>query len=170
MAKTTNASDKVIIRLPDGMRDSLKADAEKNGRTMNAEIVERLEAYPKFLALEPKVNSIIVENSRYQVEIEHIKSEVDKYKKLLRDARTHLSVAKNTRESLEKAMQDKAVQNTVDRLRNRKQDVSGLPAEEILQKVLEEVRYIGAQLALDRERALIAEAIRKDMENGTKED
>ena len=45
MAKTTNASDKFIIRLPDGMRDRIKTDAEQHGRTMNAEIIARLEAY-----------------------------------------------------------------------------------------------------------------------------
>lgn len=35
--------DKVIVRLPDGMRDLLKEQALKNGRSMNAEIVARLE-------------------------------------------------------------------------------------------------------------------------------
>lgn len=36
--------DKVIVRLPDGMRGRLKAEAEANKRSMNAEIVARLEA------------------------------------------------------------------------------------------------------------------------------
>ena len=36
--------DKYVVRLPDGMRDKLKAEAEKNKRSMNAEIVARLEA------------------------------------------------------------------------------------------------------------------------------
>lgn len=45
MAKTTNASDKFIIRLPDGMRDRIKTDAEQHGRTMNAEIIARLEVF-----------------------------------------------------------------------------------------------------------------------------
>ncbi|MDW9854060.1 Arc family DNA-binding protein [Sinorhizobium meliloti] len=35
--------DKYVLRLPDGMRDKLKAEAEQNGRSMNAEIVARLE-------------------------------------------------------------------------------------------------------------------------------
>ena len=43
MAKTTNASDKFIIRLPDGMRDRIKTYAEKHGRTMNAEIINLIE-------------------------------------------------------------------------------------------------------------------------------
>lgn len=44
--------DKFVLRLPDGMRDRIKAAAEKNNRSMNAEIVATLEAiYP-----EPDVN------------------------------------------------------------------------------------------------------------------
>lgn len=36
--------DKYVLRLPDGMRDRLKVAAADNGRSMNAEIVARLEA------------------------------------------------------------------------------------------------------------------------------
>lgn len=35
--------DQYIVRFPDGMRDRLKAAAEENGRSMNAEIVKRLQ-------------------------------------------------------------------------------------------------------------------------------
>lgn len=35
--------DKVIVRLPDGMRDRIKRAAEQNGRSMNAEIVAALD-------------------------------------------------------------------------------------------------------------------------------
>lgn len=37
-------ADKFLLRLPDGMRERLKAEAEVNKRSMNAEIVARLEA------------------------------------------------------------------------------------------------------------------------------
>lgn len=40
---TSRDLDKVIVRLPDGMRDYLKDEAAKNNRSMNAEIVARLE-------------------------------------------------------------------------------------------------------------------------------
>ncbi|MEE7449428.1 hypothetical protein MRF4_17325 [Methylobacterium radiotolerans] len=36
-------SDQFNLRLPDGMRDRLKAEAEANKRSMNAEIIARLE-------------------------------------------------------------------------------------------------------------------------------
>jgi len=43
MAKTSNTSEQFILRLPDGMRDRIKKEADKNGRSMNAEFVARLE-------------------------------------------------------------------------------------------------------------------------------
>lgn len=45
--QTNRDSDKIIIRLPDGMRDRIKRVAEQNNRSMNAEIVATLkETYP----------------------------------------------------------------------------------------------------------------------------
>lgn len=47
MADTGRESDKFMLRLPDGMRDRIKAVAAQNNRSMNAEIVATLEAkYP----------------------------------------------------------------------------------------------------------------------------
>lgn len=46
MAKKEFPSDKLdqyIVRFPHGMRDRIKAEAEKNNRSMNAEIIDRLE-------------------------------------------------------------------------------------------------------------------------------
>lgn len=42
MAKAGRGSEQAMIRLPDGMRDQIRDAAERNGRSMNAEIVERL--------------------------------------------------------------------------------------------------------------------------------
>lgn len=46
--------DKVIVRLPDGMRDRIREAAEKNNRSMNAEIVSRLEASLTDASTSPK--------------------------------------------------------------------------------------------------------------------
>ncbi|WP_333900423.1 Arc family DNA-binding protein [Agrobacterium pusense] len=47
MAKAGRGSEQVMIRLPDGMRDRIRDSAEKNNRSMNAEIVAVLEeAFP----------------------------------------------------------------------------------------------------------------------------
>ena len=41
----TRESDKFILRLPDGMRSALAKLAERNGRSMNAEVVTALAMY-----------------------------------------------------------------------------------------------------------------------------
>lgn len=40
--KTARASDKFLLRLPPGMREFIKQQAAENGRSMNAEIINRL--------------------------------------------------------------------------------------------------------------------------------
>lgn len=46
--KTGRGSDQFMLRLPDGMRDRIKAAADANNRSMNAEIVAALEEkYPR---------------------------------------------------------------------------------------------------------------------------
>ncbi len=47
MAAKKSTSEQFMVRFPEGMRDRIKAAAEKNGRSMNSEIVYTLdEAYP----------------------------------------------------------------------------------------------------------------------------
>lgn len=40
--KINRESDKFMLRLPPGMRDAIAQEAEENGRSMNAEIIDRL--------------------------------------------------------------------------------------------------------------------------------
>ncbi|WP_091946892.1 Arc family DNA-binding protein [Methylorubrum salsuginis] len=40
----SDTADKFMLRMPDGLRDRLKAEAESNNRSMNAEIIARIEA------------------------------------------------------------------------------------------------------------------------------
>lgn len=47
MTAPSKQLDQFVVRLPDGMRDRIKAAAEANNRSMNAEIVATLlEKYP----------------------------------------------------------------------------------------------------------------------------
>lgn len=39
----SSKQDQYVLRFPDGMREHLKAAAKSNGRSMNAEIIDRLE-------------------------------------------------------------------------------------------------------------------------------
>lgn len=43
MPRKPQDQDRYIVRFPDGMRDQLKQAAAQNGRSLNAEIVHRLE-------------------------------------------------------------------------------------------------------------------------------
>lgn len=43
--KTAQTQDKFVLRLPDGMRDQIKASAERNNRSMNAEIVVAIQMF-----------------------------------------------------------------------------------------------------------------------------
>lgn len=46
-SKAGRGSDQFMLRLPEGMRDRIKLSADRNSRSMNAEIVATLEkAYP----------------------------------------------------------------------------------------------------------------------------
>lgn len=49
----TRESDRFIVRLPEGMRDQLSASAKESGRSMNAEVVARLQA-----SYEPALSSL----------------------------------------------------------------------------------------------------------------
>lgn len=59
MTKKTFPSDKLdqyIVRFPDGMRDQIKQAAADNGRSMNAEIVQRLQTTLEMDAYVPQEN------------------------------------------------------------------------------------------------------------------
>ena len=43
LSRVSRHADQFIVRLPDGMRDRIAEAAKANGRSMNAEIVHRLE-------------------------------------------------------------------------------------------------------------------------------
>lgn len=77
MAKAQYPSDKqdqFMLRLPDGMRDGLKKAAEENRRSMNAEIVARLEESfsPSHENAEPERTKALI--AALLREIDHAKS------------------------------------------------------------------------------------------------
>lgn len=54
---TGRGSEQFVVRFPDGMRDRIRAAAEENGRSMNAEIIYRLQTTLEMDAYEPKANA-----------------------------------------------------------------------------------------------------------------
>ncbi|KFB10486.1 Arc family DNA-binding protein [Nitratireductor basaltis] len=73
MAKVSRGSEQAMIRLPDGLRDQLKAAAEQNGRSMNAEIIWRIENYQKAQAAWAQVDS---ELAKLEGEVESQSDEI----------------------------------------------------------------------------------------------
>lgn len=61
-------SDKFMLRLPDGMRDKIAYVAKANGRSMNAEIIARLER--TFSQENPASNDISVTMDQFDKIIE----------------------------------------------------------------------------------------------------
>lgn len=64
--------DKYVLRLPDGMRERIKAAAEKNNRSMNAEIISRLEDSDRTAELLEKAFASIkqlADDASYNVEV-----------------------------------------------------------------------------------------------------
>ena len=60
MAKTGRQSFQQMLRLPDGLRDRIKAAADRHGRSMNAEIVQVLEReYPEPWPLEDRLAEMV---------------------------------------------------------------------------------------------------------------
>lgn len=75
MAKTGRSSDQFMLRLPEDLRDRIRSIAERNGRSMNAEIVLRLE---RSISFEDEYGSI--ENAFKEVwgDIDEIKDALEK--------------------------------------------------------------------------------------------
>ena len=75
---TNRESDRFMLRLPDGMRDRIKAAAEENNRSMNAEIVARLEQ-----TFSDKVDDPF---SAFQRERDRVVERLEEIQQMLRDA------------------------------------------------------------------------------------
>lgn len=57
--KTLQPQDKYVLRMPDGLRERIKAYAEINGRSMNAEIIRVLEQnYPAPMNLSERLEDL----------------------------------------------------------------------------------------------------------------
>lgn len=89
--------DQFIVRLPDGMRDSISHAADQNARSMNAEIVARLEQ-----SFDP---SLMSEEMAEQVEALH------QCESALKNTRDELAKANEIRELLGKYVEATERQN-----------------------------------------------------------
>lgn len=82
--------DKYIVRFPDGMRDRIAEEAKKNSRSMNAEIIARLE---KSFRLDPVEPTSLV---GIQEQIAGLVDENAKMHTLLRDTLEFMGIPSET--------------------------------------------------------------------------
>jgi len=75
MAKAGRGSDQFMVRLPEGMRERIRLEADNNGRSMNAEIVARLEDHPN---LQNALASVMQERARLADEKEKLEWQLDR--------------------------------------------------------------------------------------------
>lgn len=75
--------DQFMVRFPDGLRDRIKRAAEKNGRSMNAEIISVLEEqYPEPASMEETIADIqesirILRKFRGETLLNHLADQLD---------------------------------------------------------------------------------------------
>lgn len=79
MAEKRSNPDQFQLRLPPGLRSQLKAWAEKNGRSMNAEIIGRLEHFP---VMQTTMLDMAREAARLRDDKERLEWELDQLKDL----------------------------------------------------------------------------------------
>lgn len=76
---TGRDSDKFMLRLPDGMRERVRSAAQRNGRSMNAEIVATLDKkYPA-----PAKGSRLLEEIK-KIQDQFVEKDAEHYEELSR--------------------------------------------------------------------------------------
>ncbi|APO74588.1 hypothetical protein AM571_CH01767 [Rhizobium etli 8C-3] len=82
MTENRAKSDQYLLRLPPGLRDALKESADIHARSLNAEIVERLEQYPRLHRLQGDISYLKMENKRLSAELAAAKDAMTEQKKV----------------------------------------------------------------------------------------
>lgn len=132
MSEKRRNPEQFQLRMPPGMRDRLKASAGENDRSLNAEIVARLEAS--------------LDGS--SPEIEALKAQAAKFESLMRQARSRLGVVRSERERLAEYV--RVVSGDLEREMAEARQQSSLDDSALLLKIYFEIKRIGAEMVLNR--------------------
>ena len=105
----TRDQNKFIVRMPDGLRDRIRASAATNNRSMNAEIVNALEfAFPE----PPKIEETIADIQRYAEGMRHfngpamLNALADSLDRLMLDISRDPSIDEDARKKARKFAED----------------------------------------------------------------
>lgn len=121
---TIQPQDKYVLRMPDGMRNQLKAAAEKNNRSMNAEIVGRLEAYDM---LQWRMGELMEEKERLSAQLEATKAALVEQKTI--SAQLQHLIHMRSEESHRDQETAEAIQEQFNELKAQSDYLEGLKAE-----------------------------------------
>ncbi|QGA57243.1 Arc family DNA-binding protein [Brucella sp. 2280] len=96
----------IKLRLPEALRDSIKAHAEANGRSMNAEIVARIEEYPELIEYKKKLHEVTAVNNTLAVERHDLLIKIAESNTELQLAHTQIKSYKRLLDDTEGRLQD----------------------------------------------------------------
>ncbi len=160
-AKPGRGSDQFMLRLPDGMRERIRKAAEDAGRSMNAEIVDRLDDSFSW----PSIRDALSQERAYlERTVESLRSELEQAKENLAnvDSRKERALLILERERLElEIASQKETQEYIDRrlaeLLETSKDIKD--QRSFLEKMRKELLGLAAErLALENDRdAIISE-------------
>ena len=95
----SDKQDKFMLRFPEGMRERIRVAAEKNGRSMNAEIVSRLDESFRSAEMLERVSDMSADLDRKLAET---REELASMEKARAEASNFIKEIRQLRESAEK--------------------------------------------------------------------
>ncbi|TBH09925.1 Arc family DNA-binding protein [Rhizobium leguminosarum] len=117
MGVNRSKTDQYQLRLPPGLREEIREAAELHARSMNAEIVERLEKYPLLVRLPMDISFLKNENER-------LAGELDATTEMLRDAQERAATFHRLNDQLAEKMEAIALQ-----IQQRDEEISKLKSQ-----------------------------------------
>lgn len=140
----SDSADKTLVRFPDGMRDLLREEAKKNNRSLNAEIIARLDEYPQ---LKRGIDALSHENAELKIHLQHANEEVEKLKILLGGLRLELSTGNGMGGALGVALQEEARARAIDAIDDGLGVSASLPDAGAFNATLDQLKRIEEKLS-----------------------
>lgn len=89
--------DQYIVRFPDGMRDALKAQAAQNNRSLNAEIIARIEAsFRDDGTVEQAINTLLARIEGQEATMQDIRSKFSLFEMMLKGGLKNIELPDET--------------------------------------------------------------------------
>lgn len=168
--------DQYIVRFPDGMRDRLKDEAENNNRSLNAEIVARLERYDDLPKIVRDYERAEQDLYKEQAKVRGLQIELEAAQAALADQKNVTAMLRQLlKENLDEAKQDQEERAAANRLIAEKYG-DLIEQRKLLEALKEELAHLshargdseGETARLARQQADSFERLEKRIEHLTK--